>query len=145
MRLYEVKTTEHNGKQEYWGSHLVAARDIDQARKLARRYFEKWYEDGDDKHTDPDDPDRFEFIGGSIILEIDSVTETTLEDWKDKQVELNTIGKLSKAKSLCKKCEVLLVACEHIRDCLDVGGEQSRQFADEIAYLKKTLREIRRL
>ena len=145
MRLYEVKTTEHNGEQEYWGSHLVAARDVDQARKMTRRYFEKWYEDGDGKHADPNDPDRFEFIGGSIILEIDSVTETTLEDWKDKQVELHTIGKLPKVKSLCKKCEVLLAACEHIRDWLDVGGEQSRQFADEIAYLKKTLREIRRV
>ena len=25
MKLFEVRTTEHNGEQEYWGSHLVAA------------------------------------------------------------------------------------------------------------------------
>jgi hypothetical protein len=38
----------------------------------------------------------------------------------------------------------LLTACEYIRDCLDVGGEQSRQFAEEIAYLRKVIREARR-
>ena len=144
MRLFEVRTTEHNGEQEYWGSHLVAARDINQAKKLAREYFDKWYEDGKGHHASPDDPDRFEFIGGSIILEIDSITETTLENWTAKQVELNSIGKLPKALLSCRRCQTLLTACEYIRDCLDVGGEQSRQFAEEIAYLRKVIREAHR-
>ena len=55
--------------------------------------------DGNESRSTLDDPDQFEFIGGRVILEIDGVTETTLEDWKDKQVELHTIGKLPKAKS----------------------------------------------
>jgi hypothetical protein len=144
MKLFEVRTTEHNGEQEYWGSHLVAARDIDQARRLARKYFKKWYEDGSESRSDPDDPDRFEFLDGRIILEIDSITETTLEDWTAKQVQLNSIGKLPKAMLSCRRCRALLIACEYIRDCLDVGGEQSRQFAEEIAYLRKVIREAHR-
>ncbi len=143
MRLYEVKTTEYNGEQEYSNSHLLAARNMDEARDSASEYFERWYEDGDDKHTDPDDPNRFEFVGGSIILEIDSITETTLERWKQQQVLLHSIGKLPKAKSAHKKCKALLAVCKHIRDCLDVGGEQSRQFADEIAYLNKAIKEAK--
>ena len=143
MRLYEVKTTEYNGEQEYSNSHLLAARNMDEARDSAREYFEKWYEDGDDKHADPDDPNLFEFVGGSIILEIDSITETTLERWKQQQVLLHSIGKPPKTKSAHKKCKALLAVCKHIRDCLDVGGEQSRQFADEITYLNRAIKEAK--
>jgi hypothetical protein len=144
MKLFEIRTTEYNGQQEYSNSHLLAAKDIGHARKLARQYFEKWYEDDQDCHIDPDDPNKFEFLDGSIILKIDSIAETTLKDWTDRQVQLNSINRLPKVQLSCKKCDLLLAACEHIRDCLDVGGEQSRQFADEIAYLKKVIKEARR-
>lgn len=143
MKLYEVRATEYNGEQEYSQSKLLAAENTDEAWNSAREYFEKWYEDGDDKHADSDDPNRFEFIGGCIILEIDSITETTLEHWKQQQVHLHSIGKLPKTKSAYKKYKALLAVCEYIRDCLDVGGEQSRQFADEIAYLNKAIKEAK--
>ena len=143
MKLYEVRATEYNGEQEYSQSKLLAAENTDEAWDSAREYFDKWYEDGDDKHADPDDPNRFEFIGGCIILKIESITETTLEHWKQQQVLLHSIGKLPKAKSAHKKCKALLAVCKYIRDCLDVGGEQSRQFADEIAYLNKTIKEAK--
>ena len=144
MKLFEVRTTEYNGQQEYSNSHLLAAKDTGHARKLARQYFEKWYEDDQDCHIDPDDPNRFEFLYGCITLKIDSIAETTLEDWKDRQVRLSSINRLSKALLSCKRCKLLLCACEHIRDCLDVGSEQSRQFAEEIAYLKKVIKEAHR-
>ena len=144
MKLFEIRTTEYNGQQEYSNSHLLAAKDISHARKLARAYFEKWYEDNQDCHIDPDDPNKFEFLDGSIILKIDNIAETTLEEWKDRHVRLNSINRLPKAQLSCKRCELLLSACEHIRDCLDVGSEQSRQFADEITYLKKIIKEARR-
>lgn len=144
MRLYEVQATEYNGEQEYSQSKLLAAENMDEAWNLAREYFDKWYEDGDVNHADPDNPNRFEFIGGCIILEIDGITETTLERWKEQQVHLHSIGKLSKTKSAYKKCKALLAVCRYIRDCLDVGGEQSRQFAEEIAYLNRAIKENKR-
>jgi hypothetical protein len=58
------------------------------------------------------------------------------------QCELSQVGMPSKKQS-CKKCKALLQACEYILNCLNVGGEQSRQFAEEIAYLRKTIREAR--
>ena len=143
MKLHEVQATEYNGEQEYSQSKLLAAENVDEAWDLAREYFDKWYEDGDDKHADSDDPNRFEFIGGCIILEIDSITETTLEHWKEQQLLLHSIGKLPKTKSLHKKYKALVAACKHIRDCLDVGGEQSRQFAEEIEYLNRTIKEAK--
>jgi hypothetical protein len=144
MKIYEVKTTEHNGEQEYSNSLLLAAQNTDEAWKRAREYFETWYDDGDVNHADPDNPDRFEFIDGGIVLEIDSITETTLERWKEQQVHLHSIGKLPKIKPAHKKCKALLGVCRYIRDCLDVGGEQSRQFAEEIAYLNRAIKEAKR-
>jgi len=144
MKLYEVRTTEYNGEQEYSFSHLLAARDLDHARKIARKYFEHWYEDGESKHSEKDEPDNFEFVGGSIILRIKGVFETTLEKWLNEQIELYRVTKLPKEKSHCKKCKRLSEACEYILHCLDVGGEQSRQFAEEITYLKTILKEARK-
>ena len=57
--------------------------------------------------------------------------------------ELSQVGMPAK-KHPCKKCRALLQACDYILDCLNVGGEQSRQFAEEIAYLRKTIREARK-
>jgi hypothetical protein len=57
--------------------------------------------------------------------------------------ELSQVGMPAK-KQPCKKCKALLQACNYILDCLNVGGEQSRQFAEEIAYLRKTIREARK-
>lgn len=144
MKLYEVRTTEYNGEQEYSLSHLLAARNLNHAKEIARKYFQHWYQDGETKHSEKDEPDRFEFVGGSIILRIKGVYETTLEKWLDEQIELHRVTKLPKAKSPCKKCRKLSEACEYILNCLNVGGEQSRQFAEEIAYLKTTLKEARK-
>jgi hypothetical protein len=59
------------------------------------------------------------------------------------QCKLSEAGNQQK-KLPCKKCKSLLQACEYILNCLNVGGEQSRQFAEEIAYLTKVLRETRK-
>jgi len=59
------------------------------------------------------------------------------------QCEL-TQGGMPAKKQPCKKCRALLQACDYILNCLNVGGEQSRQFAEEIAYLRKVIRENRK-
>lgn len=82
-------------------------------------------------------------MNNCVFLEINGIAETTFGKWKDRQVRLHSINELPKALVSCQRCEALLAACKHIRDCLDVGGEQSRQFADEITYLKKIIKEAR--
>jgi hypothetical protein len=57
--------------------------------------------------------------------------------------ELSQVGIPAK-KQPCKKCRALLQACDYILNCLNIGGEQSRQFAEEIAYLRKVIREVRK-
>jgi len=144
MQLYDLQATECNGKQEYSQTKLLAAENIDQAWQMARDYFRQWYDDGDDpeKHN-TDNPNEFTFNDGCISLEIDSIAETTMERWKEQQVELHSIGILPETKSTHEKLEVLLGVCEYMRDCLDVGGEQSRQFAAEIEYLNVAIRDAR--
>ena len=144
MQLYDVQATECNGRPEYSHSKLLVAENIDQAWQMARDYFRQWYDDGDDpeKHN-TDNPNEFKFNDGSISLEIDSIAETTMERWKEQRVHLHSIGVLPEIKSAHKRCEVLLDACEHIRECLDVGGEQSRQFAAEIEYLNVAIRDAK--
>ncbi len=144
MRLYEVKATECNGTPEYAHSKLLAAENIDQAWRMARDYFRQWYDDGDEPEAhNTDDPDEFKFVGGSISLEIDCITETTLERWKQQQAEEHSINILPETISAHEKLEALLEVCEYIRNCLDVGGEQSRQFAEEIACLSEAVKEAK--
>ncbi|MCX5636510.1 MAG: hypothetical protein NTX52_02300 [Planctomycetota bacterium] len=144
MKLFEIKTTEYSGQQKYSNRHLVAAKDINHARKLARQYFKKCYRNKQNCCINLNYPDRFHYMDNCVILEINSIAETTFEKWEDRQVRLYSINELPKALVSCKKCGRLLEACEHILHCLDVGGEQSRQFADEIAYLKNIIKEARR-
>ena len=140
MRLYEVQATECNGKQEYAHSKLLAAENIGQAWLMARDYFRQWYDDGDESEThSTNNPNRFTFIGDGISLEIDGIAETTLERWKQQQMDLHSIGILPETESVQEKLESLLEVCEYIRDCLNVGGEQSRQFAAEIKILRDVI------
>ena len=144
MKLYEVQATEYNGEQEYSQSKLLAAENIDQAWQIARDYFRQWYDDGDEPEAhNTDDPDEFKFVSGSISLEIDGITETTIEQWTEMQADLHSIGVLPKTKPANEKLEALLKVCEYIRNCLDVGGEQSRQFAEEIACLSEAVKEAK--
>jgi len=95
MKLYEVRTTEYNGEQEYSQSKLLAAENTDRAWHIARGYFRQWYDDGDEpKEHDTDNPDEFGFINGCIRLRIKGVQETTLDEWINTQVRLHSISTL---------------------------------------------------
>ncbi|MFA6175054.1 MAG: hypothetical protein WC765_00575 [Phycisphaerae bacterium] len=95
MKLYEVQATEYNGEQEYSQSKLLAARNIKHARQIARDYFRQWYEDDDEPQDhNTDNPDEFEFVCGSIRLNIKSVKETTLDEWIKTQITLHSIAEL---------------------------------------------------
>ncbi|HBG27654.1 MAG: hypothetical protein A2Y10_10370 [Planctomycetes bacterium GWF2_41_51] len=92
MKLYEVQATEYNGEQEYFKSKLLAAKNIRQARKIARDYFRQWYDDGEQpKKHNTSNPDEFEFICGCIRLRIKSVQRIILDDWIRMQIALNHI------------------------------------------------------
>jgi len=116
MKIYEARATEYNGEQEYSQSKLLAAKNIDQARQIARDYFRQWYNDGDEpKEHDTDNPDEFEFINGCIRLKIKDVQETTLDEWINTQVGLHGIFTLPEelmkipgsAADLLEACKVL--------------------------------------
>ena len=64
----------------------------------------------------------------------------------DDQVNIGEIEEIQQAKDAIAKyspaeipCTKLRNACQQMLDTLDIGGEQSRQFAEEIAMLKDAL------
>ena len=123
MRLYQVQATECNGRPEYAHSKLLAAEDIDHAWQLSRDYFRQWYDDGDEPEAHiTDNPNEFRFVGGSISLEIDRITETTLERWKQQQAERHSINILPETKSTHEKLEALPQVCQCMRDCPGAGA-----------------------
>jgi len=118
MKLYEVQATEYNGEQEYFQSKLLAARNINHARQIARDYFQQWYDDGEEPQDhNTDNPDEFEFICGGIRLSIKSVQKTTLDKWIKTQITLHSISELPdelmttrisrSAADLLEACKVL--------------------------------------
>jgi hypothetical protein len=95
MKLFEVEATEYNGEQEYPQCILLVAENFAQAQQIARDYFQQWY--GDDDEDEPqnhntDYPDEFEFMDGCIRLKIESVQETTLDEWVETQITLHSIS-----------------------------------------------------
>ena len=115
MKLYEVQATEYNGEQEYSQSKLLAARNIKHARQRARNYFRQWYDDGDKPRAhNADNPDEFEFLCGCIRVKIESVQETTFDEWIKTQIALHSIPELPdelKATSIASSAADLLEAC----------------------------------
>ena len=116
MKLYEVQATEYNGEQEYSQSKLIAARNIKQVRQLARDYFRKWYDDGDEpQEHNTDNPDEFEFICGCIRLRIKSIQKTTVDEWIKTQIALHSIPELPDelmTTSIANSAADLLEACK---------------------------------
>ena len=118
MKLYEVQATEYNGEQEYSQSKLLAAENIDHAWKIARDYFQQWYDDGDEPQDhNTGNPDEFEFVGGCIRMRIKSVQKTSPEAWIKSQIGLHSISELPDklmTTRITRSSNDLLEACKVI-------------------------------
>lgn len=116
MYLYEVQAIEYNGEQEYSQTKLLAARNIEHARQIARDYFRRWYDDGDEpKDHNTGDPDEFEFISGCIRLKIQDIRRTTIDKWMKTQIKLHSISELPNGSTqtrIARSASELLEACK---------------------------------
>lgn len=70
-----------------------------------------------------------------LLYQLDN--QVNLNDIKEIQQAKDAIAEYESAKEFCTK---LRDACQQILETLDVGGEQSRQFSEEIEILKKALK-----
>ena len=115
--LYEVQATEYNDQQEYSQSKLIAAENIEHARKIARNYFSQWFVDDELENHDMSNPDEFEFVCGSIKLKINSIKKIAFDIWIKNQITLHSISELpqelTKTKITCSSIE-LLKSCRNI-------------------------------
>jgi len=161
MKLFEAQATEYNGEQEYSQSKLLAAENIDQAWQIARDYFRQWYDELNEwirtritLHSISDLPDELmtRRITGSAadLLEACKVLTSYTTDLLyrlDNQINLADVEELQQAKDAIAKYNPvetpstkLRDVCQQMLDTLDIGGEQARQFAEEIVMLKDALK-----
>jgi len=104
MKLYEFVTTEHNGEQEYSHYHLVYADTLADATKMAREFCSQWYEVEDPEDVVHNVGERtgdklneyWEFLGGNIILDLDSVTETNANTFEQEAFRRSLISGMPK-------------------------------------------------
>lgn len=101
MNLYEFRTTEHNGEQEYSHYHLVYADTIDDATRMVREFCSQWYEVEDPEgvvHKVNGKDEWWEFFGGEIVLELDNITETNANTFKEEAFLRGLTGGLPKRR-----------------------------------------------
>ena len=90
-KLFEITATEYNGEQEYSHNYAVWAKDIDEATKITRQFFNDWYGDDGEDHTCDSDPDNFEYDNG-IVLHIYGIEEITKIVWMQRMIDRYTIA-----------------------------------------------------
>jgi len=83
MKLYEFRTTEHNGEQEYSHYHLVYAKSLNEAECNAKAFCATWYDDEDVRYNEGELNDSWEFFGGDVVLYFDRIEECQPTDWKE--------------------------------------------------------------
>lgn len=84
LKLYHFRLEEHSGEQEYAYDHLCYAVDQAEAERIAHQYASDFY--GSDyygKGTWNEGYECFEFFGGAIMVEVDSVRETTPKEYME--------------------------------------------------------------
>jgi hypothetical protein len=89
MKLWHFTITEHNGEQEYTFDHLLYAETQGQATAEIRDWCKKWY---DDDTVENLGPDCWSFFSGQILLDLDHISETTEQEWKDQMFERKLVG-----------------------------------------------------
>ena len=80
-KLFSFTLKEVNGEQTYTQDHLVLAAGQDQAYKKAFSYCKNWYLSDPSTYYYDKDKEIHYFDNGCIALTIESLTETTKENW----------------------------------------------------------------
>jgi hypothetical protein len=89
MPDYWVKITEREEEEIQHHHYLVAAKNETEARRLALRFVERFFDD--DENPEPID-NGFSFYNRAIDVQISDIRETTRERFKDFLLKIHTIG-----------------------------------------------------
>ena len=82
MKLFEIVLREYLGEKEWGHNLLVRAKTLSAAEKIAHNYAKKFWSSSDDSEPVKKNKDgQYEFEGGSILVEVEDVRETTKEQF----------------------------------------------------------------
>jgi hypothetical protein len=88
MPDYRVKISETKDEDLDYHHYLVTAKDENEARKFVMRFMERFIDDDND-------PDKIEngytFYNKAVIVRLESIKETTKEQFKDFLLKIHTI------------------------------------------------------
>ena len=86
-RLFAFQLEERNGEQEYNHEHLVWAKDITEAERLAHHFAKTFYNDEEGEMVG----DYYTFFSGGIALRLRSLQETTKNRWQERRYRESVI------------------------------------------------------
>jgi hypothetical protein len=76
IKTFFFRLEEHNGEREYNYDYLIYAHSEEEAWQIARSYASDFYGDGGRKEVGED---RWEFDGGALAVEIETLQEESEE------------------------------------------------------------------
>lgn len=85
MKLYEGFFVEINGEHEYGHSKLVYANTLEEAKRAFMGFLRSWYDYEDEDDVEPYDDIGWSFFGGTIVVKLYQVMETTETAFKNRE------------------------------------------------------------
>ncbi len=89
MPDYRVKISETTDEDVEHHHYLVTARDESEARKFAMRFMENFIDDDNEPELIEN---GYTFYNKAVVVKIDSIKETSKEQFKDFLLKLHTIN-----------------------------------------------------
>jgi len=89
MPDYRVKISETMEEDVEHHHYLVTAKDENEARKFAMRFMERFIDDDNDPEIIEN---GYTFYNKAVVVKLESIKETTKEQFKDFLLKLHTIN-----------------------------------------------------
>lgn len=89
MPDYRVKISEKTDEDLEYHHYLVTAKDEKEAKKFAMMFMESFIDDDNDPETIEN---GYTFYNKAVIVKLDSIKQTTKEQFKDFLLKLYTIN-----------------------------------------------------
>ena len=110
QKLYEGTLRIRNGEQTYPVNKLIYAENLEDAEDVIEQYASEYY-GGESVKED----DAYMFGGGVIGVEVRTVRQVNIDEWKEEQFKKSLIGSMPMC-ACCKftrKCTTEYEDCQH--------------------------------
>jgi len=124
QKLYEAVIEIRNGEYTYNNHKLTYAENNGEALDIFRDFYCNYYGEGEEVESDINF--IWFFNNGEIAVTLASVTERTMEEWKDREFNRILLGNISHC-SICENKEYCGIEYKNCRYNLDKKEEVNNE------------------